>query len=63
MDHRITSDSGHHMFVHIITHTAFSKDINQAPTKANKIKETTPLLCKIAVVNVQVKIALKLVFV
>jgi hypothetical protein len=63
IDHKITSDNGAHIFVHMITQTAFSKETNQAHTKANNIKETTPLLCKTAVEKAHVKIALRFVFV
>jgi hypothetical protein len=56
--HSRTSVSGAQTLAPIMTHTALCNQITPAHTKARIIRETTPLLCNIAVTNAQVNIDL-----
>jgi hypothetical protein len=55
--------SGPHILAHKTIPTPLLKFKIPAPTKDTTIRETTALLCKIAVANVQVAMALNKVFV
>jgi hypothetical protein len=54
-----TSVKGAQTFAPMMTHTALCNQMTPAHTKARIIRETTLLLCNIAVTNAQVKIDLK----
>lgn len=58
-----TSVKGAQTLAPMMTHTALWSQITPAQTKARMIKETTLLLCNIAVTNAQVKIDLKVFWV